>query len=210
MKKTLFALLACAAVAQAASLSWTISNVKYATENGITTNVTVGSYSAYLFVTSVTSDTVSEITTTTQGAILDSLASAHADGSNWGSTASTLAQASAFDSLNTGAGTWTGSTGIEGFSAGDSVTAFAVIFDATDIANANNYLVVGEKTLSFNSASGSKIIPFGSQATNSGAKIDSSSVSWQSIASSPATPEPATATLSLLALAGLAARRRRH
>lgn len=208
MKKTLFALLACAAVAQAASLGWSITNVKYATEDGITTNVTTGSYSAYLFITSVTSGTVSDITTTTQGEILDSLASAHEDGSNWGSTASTLAQASASNSLNTGNGTWTVTTDIEGFSAGDSVTAFAVIFDATDIANANNYYVVNEKTLTINSATGTKSIAFLSQATNSGAKIDSSSVSWQSIASSPTTPEPATTTLSLLALAGLAARRR--
>lgn len=49
---------------------------------------------------------------------------------------------------------------------------------------------------------------FESQSINSGAQIDSTSTSWQSIASSPTTPEPATAMLSLLALAGLAARRR--
>lgn len=44
MKKTLFALLVCGAVAQAAGLNWSITNVKYATEDVSTTNVTIGSY----------------------------------------------------------------------------------------------------------------------------------------------------------------------
>ena len=204
MKKLVVAAFAVAfaAAAQAASVSWTIMNVKEATATGSSVNIAAGSYSAYLFVTANTTGVT--LTTTTKAAVLDMLSQAH-DGGDWTTLSASLASASAANGKNAAAGNWSGATGLDGFSTG-SLTAFAVIFDAATIASANNYYVIDtEKTATFSSATGAKTLGFGTQATNSALAIDANpGTSWTSIA-----PEPTSGLMMLLGMGVLALRRRR-
>lgn len=178
---------ACAACVNAASINWTISNVYSASDS-----TAKASGIGYLFVTENTSN-VSGITLTTLDAVKAAIAA-----QDWTSVA---ALSSASEALNANGGIQTRPTGISSDFASGSVSAFAVIFDGTDMASANNYYIVNEgatKSVSFTSSTGAKNLAFGSQAT-----------ATQAAGAWTAVPEPTSGLLMLLGMAGLALRRRR-
>ena len=172
---------AVAAVAQAAGINWTVSNVYV--PGSTTDKITAGSCMAYLFVTDNTTD-VAGLTTTSLAAVQAVLNSGDLTG---------LAGLAAVTKANTGAGLWSGATGLTGFSSG-SLSAFVVLIDGLDAATAGNYMITGEKSVSFISATGSKMLAYDSQAGNT----------WQTAA----VPEPTSAMLLVLGVAALALRRK--
>ena len=183
---------AMAAVAQAASVSWTISNIYSPSDPN--PKAAVGSVSAWLFVTGNTTDVTDGIPVTTLAAVQAVLDSGDLTG---------LSSLAAAHGTNASAGMFTGATGLTGFSSG-SLTAFAVVVDGTDLASAENYFLVNggaEKTASFTSATGAKALGWGSQAT-----ITQAAGGWTS--TSPI-PEPTSGLLMLIGMAGLALRRKR-
>ncbi len=171
---------AVAAVAQAAGINWSVANV---TVPGSTDKITTGSCMAYLFVTDNTTD-VTGLTTTSLAAVQAVLNSGDLTG---------LAGLAALTKSNTAGGAWTGATGLTGFSSG-SLSAFVVLIDGLDPATAGNYMITDAKSVSFTSATGSKILAYGSQAGNT----------WQTAA----VPEPTSAMLLVLGVAALALRRK--
>ena len=191
MKKLMIACVAVAmaAVAQAASVNWTISNVYSPSDS--TAKVAAGSMSAWLFVTANSTD-VTTIKTTTLAAVQAVLDSGDLTG---------LASLASAHGTNTSDGMFTGATGLDGFSSG-SLTAFAVVVDSTDLASAGNYFLASggaEKTATFTSPTGMKALAFGSQAT-----ITQSAGGW----TATAVPEPTSGLLLLLGMAGLALKRK--
>ena len=159
---------------QAATLSWSAANIYVP---GTTTQST--GYLAYLFVSAQSGDfgaTAASVDTIT------SLIESKADLTEY------IAATGA-----TSGGRLSGATGYyKNFGAGDSLTAFAVVFDAATYAEAQHYIVTDEKTASWTSATGAKTVTFGSQANQT----------WTSV------PEPGTAALALLGV-GMLIRRRR-
>ena len=177
MKKffTCLAALALVGAAHSASLNWSINQIKV---DG--TLLTGGS--AYLFIVEQSSDfgkpttTVAEITSLIEN---DKDFTTYAAGNK--------------GTVNNGM--VSGATGYyEAFQAGDSLTAFAVIFDAAK----ENYIVTATRDASWTSATGSKTLNFGSQAN----------AKWNPVSPSSSVPEPGTAALALLGV-GLLFKRRR-
>jgi len=191
MKKlmTMFAAVAIAAVSQAASINWTITNVYSPSDT--TTKVDAGAMSAWLFVTANSTDVTTGIPVTTLTAVQAVLDTKNLSG---------LSTLSAAHATNASAGNIGGATGLEGFSSG-SLSAFALVIDSTDLGTAKNYYLVNggaEKSVSFTSATGFKALSFGSQAT-----------ATQTAGAWTAVPEPTSGLLMLLGMAGLALRRKR-
>ena len=183
---------AMAAVAQAASINWAIGNIYSPSDS--TAKVAAGSVSAWLFVTANSTDVTTGIPVTTLAAVQGVLDSGDLTG---------LSSLAAAHGANNAVGTFTGATGLTGFSSG-SLTAFAVVIDSTDLATAENYFLVnsGEtKSATFTSATGAKALGFGDQAT-----ITQSAGGWTSVATD--VPEPTSGLLLLLGMAGLALRRK--
>ena len=179
MKKILtFALvLATASIASAASLNWSMSGIMdYATG----TQKTAG-YAVYLFITEQSSDFGAKTTTIS-------------DVETMIKNGSALTDYIAASATSNAGGAVSGATGYNGtnFGAGDSLTAFAVIFNGSDIATATHYKVTDTKSASWTSSNGAKAVAFGSQANSS----------WTAV------PEPSTAVLALAGLALLLKRRR--
>ena len=177
-----------AAVAQAASVSWTITNVYSPADS--TAKVAAGSMSAWLFVTANSTDVTTGIPVTTLTAVQSVLDSGDLTG---------LTSLAAAHGTNAAAGGFSGATGLEGFSSG-SLTAFAVIVDSTDLASAQNYFLASggtEKTATCTSATGIKTLGWGSQAT-----ITQAAGGWTAV------PEPTSGLLLLLGMAGLALKRK--
>ena len=192
MKKLMIACVAVAiaAVAQAATINWTITNVYSPSDS--TAKVAAGSMSAWLFVTANSTDVTSGIPVTTLAAVQAVLDSGDLTG---------LSGLAAAHASNSAEGTIGGATGLTGFSSG-SLTAFAVVVDSTDLAAAENYFLAGngsEKTASFTSATGMKVLNWGSQAA-----ITQAAGGW----TSTAVPEPTSGLLLLLGMAGLALKRK--
>lgn len=190
MKKMMIACVAVAmaAVAQAASINWTISNVYSPSDT--TAKVSAGSMSAWLFVTANSTDVTTGIPVTTLAAVQAVLDGGDLTG------LSSLAAAHASNSTD---GTISGATGLTGFSSG-TLTAFAVVVDGADLASAGNYYLVNggaTKDATFTSSTGTKMLAFGSQAT-----------ATQAAGAWTAVPEPTSGLLMLLGLAGLALRRK--
>ena len=191
MKKIMIACVAVAvsAVAHAASINWTITNVYSPSDS--TAKVEAGSMSAWLFVTANSTDVTTGIPVTTMAVVQSVRDSGDLTG------LSTLAAANA---SNTAAGTIGGATGLTGFSSG-SLTAFAVVVDSTDLASAQNYFLVSDgatKTATFTSATGMKALAFG----------DQTSITQGSGWTATAVPEPTSGLLLLLGMAGLALKRK--
>jgi len=176
-------------VANAASLNWVISGVNLPESTTPASGAAV-----YMFVTAATGNALgfsSGAELTTIDAVVASIQNGTFDGS--GAYVSSVLSA---------AGGTTAATGVStSFGAGDSLSAFAVIFDNADIADAKNFMIAenaaGNQVLStsWTSSTGAKSLAWGSQATNG--------TEWQAV------PEPTSGLLMLVGLAGLALRRRR-
>ena len=193
MKKIMIACVAVAmaAVAQAASVNWTIGNVFSPADS--TAKVATGSVSAWLFVTANSTD-VTGIPVTTLAAVQAVLDSGDLTG---------LSSLAAAHGTNVSAGTISGATGLTGFSSG-SLTAFAVVVDSATLADAENYFLVSggtEKTATFTSATGAKPLAWGDQTS-----YTQGAGKWTSVATD--VPEPTSGLLLLLGMAGLALRRK--
>jgi len=191
MKKLMIACVAVAmaAVAQAASINWSITNVYSPADS--TTKVATGTVSAWLFVTANSTDVTTGIPVTTMAAVQAVLDSGDLTG---------LSSLAAAHGNNTALGNFTGATGLTGFSSG-TLTAFAVVVDSTDLASAENYFLVSggaEKTATFTSATGMKMLAWGDQTS-----YTQGAGKWAAV------PEPTSGLLMLLGMAGLALRRRR-
>ena len=183
---------AMAAVAQAASINWTISNVYSPTDS--TAKVAANSMSAWLFVTANSTDVTAGIPVTTLAAVQAVLDSGDLTG---------LSSLAAANAANTAAGMVTGATGLTGFSSG-SLTAFAVVVDSTDLAKAENYFLVSDgatKDAAFTSATGVKMLGWGDQTS-----YTQGAGKWTAVTSD--VPEPTSGILLLLGMAGLALRRK--
>ena len=184
MKKLMIALAAVAMAAgvHAASLNWQILATP-----AHSPDATPAGYAVYLFQTAAGGTYGGNTVTETQ--ILAALGSA--------STFATFAANNSIVSgkaLNGGGGIQ-GATGYNGnnFGEGDTLSAIAVIVDATTAANMTAYMITAEKTVNWTSGTGSQNLAFASQAANT----------WNAV------PEPTSGLLLLLGVAGLALRRRR-
>ena len=165
-----------ASVTSAASLNWSMNKIVGADGNALT------GVAAYLFITAQSSDFGATVTT------VDEITSKIEKGED-------LSDYIAATGISNAAGGISGNTGYYGnFGAGDSLTAFAVIFDAADYASAANYIVTAEKSASWTSSTGAKALAFGSQAN----------ATW----SPTSVPEPGTAALALLGVGMLLKRRK--
>ena len=194
MKKLLTALVLVLTigVANAASLNWVISGV-----NLPETTTPASGVAVYMFATAAGGNALSfssgaEITTV--DAVIASIQNGTFNGSG-----------AYVSSVLTSAGGTTAATGVSSaFGAGDSLSAFAVIFDNADITKAENFMIAenaaGNQVLSasWTSSTGAKSLAWGSQATNG--------TEWHAIV---AVPEPTSGLLMLVGLTGLALRRRR-
>ncbi len=189
MKKLMIACVAVAiaAVTQAASINWSISNIYSPSDS--TAKVAANSMSAWLFVTANSTD-VTTIKTTTMAAVQAVLDSGDLTG---------LSSLAAAHATNASVGIISGATGLTGFSSG-SLTAFAVVVDGTDLASAENYFIVSggtTKTATFTSATGMKALAWGDQTSYT-----------QGAGKWTAAPEPTSGLLLLLGMAGLALKRK--
>ena len=187
MKKLMCLLgaVATACAVHGASLNWSVTQV----QNSDGTSGATQGYVAYMFVTAATGNTLSFV----EGASLTTADAVQASILNGTFDASTAYHSG----LTNGSGLVPAATGISNnFNAGDSITAFVVIFDGADYASANNYIITAEKSASWSSATGAKTLVYGSQA----------SATWMPISN---IPEPTSGILMLVGLAGLALRRRR-
>ena len=196
MKKILsFAiLLALVGSSNAAQLNWSGLNIY---QPGSTTEKLSGG-AIYLFVTEQSKNfgagttTVNDVKTLIEKAGTEVVTDGEgkATGIKNGTTTIDIAATGA---SNTSGG-FSGATGYNGtsFGAGDSLTAFAVIIDAADFANAKNYIVTDTRSASWTSSTGFKTLAFGSQAN----------ATWTPV------PEPSTTVLALAGLALLLKRRK--
>ena len=193
MKKLLVfaALIAALNSAQAASLNWSAMRIY---EPGTTTGAS--DYVAYLFITAQSGNFGAGITTV--DAVTDLIKSGaevvtdddgKATGLKKGTTIIDIAGSGV-----TSSGKLTGATGYNGnhFGENDSLSGFAVIFDAATLAAADHYIVTDVASVSWGSSTGAKSLGFGTQAN----------ATWTAV------PEPSTAALALAGLALLLKRRK--
>ena len=178
MKKKILILaaLTLATVVNAASLNWNLANI-YQPK---TTTAAEG-FSAYLFISAQSGDFGVKTTTVSD---INSLITS---GGDWSQYVAAIGTTNNKGMIN-------GATGYNGnnFAAGDSLTAFAVVFDAANAESAKNYFITAEKSASWTSGTGAKALGFASQAN----------ATWTPV------PEPSTAVLALAGLALLLKRRK--
>ena len=180
MKKilTLIGVVALATCANAASFTWSMTNIMQPDDN--TAMAGVG-WSAAWF------DNSSGTTLATITALLEAgnLTGAY-DAATY--TANTTALGTVQVRVN--------SSGNGNYSQGQVAEGFMIVFDAADVADAENYIITDSKTSGAVNAAGSNISIAYGKAENYG---------WQAVA----VPEPTSGLLMLVGLAGLALRRRR-
>ncbi len=194
MKKIMLALSIAltAGVMQAASLNWVVAGVTLPE-----TTTPANGVAVYMFLTAAGGNTLSFVPTASLTTVSE-VESAITGGTFTG------AGAYVSSTLNS-SGATTAATGVStSFGAGDSLTAFAVIFDNADVSLATSYMIAQSATgdtelsQSWTSSTGAKVLNWGNQTTNG--------TTWTSMA---AVPEPTSGLLMLLGMAGLALRRRR-
>ena len=88
------------------------------------------------------------------------------------------------------------------FSAGDSISAYAVIFNAATIADATQYMVSSAQSATVGASGGNITLGFGSMAATTTAN-KFYGATWESV------PEPTSGLLMLVGLGALALRRRK-
>lgn len=165
--------------ARSASLNWAIYQIQ-----NPGTSVNASGDLVYLFITEQSSDFGATTTSVDQ---IKTLIESRGDVSPYVAFAST--------SVN---GTRTGITEYNkgGFNSGDSLSAFAVIFDSGTYADATYFKITDVKSVSWKSSTGQQTLLFGPVLEKD----------WIPIA---AVPEPATGTLMIISGAALIFRRRR-
>ncbi len=194
MKKllTLAVIAVTTGIAQAASLSWMASQVY---QSGTTTPVSGGL--VYLFITEQSKDFGAGVTSVDDViAFIKGGATVVTDETSGKATALKKGEdqigIAAEGATNTSGG-FSGATGFyENFAAGDSLKAFAVVFDAATLATAENFIVTAEKEASWTSSAGAKTLLFGTQ----------KDATWVAV------PEPSVALMGLLGLGMLLKRRK--
>ena len=192
MKKVMIACVAVAmaAVAQAATVNWTISNIYSPSDS--TAKVAASSVSAWLFVTANSTDVTTGFPVTTLAAVQAVLDSGDLTG---------LSSLAAAHATNGSAGNVGGATGLPTTFSSGTLTAFAVVVDSTDLASAENYFLVSDgatKSATFTSATGMKMLAWGDQTS-----YTQGAGKWTAAA-----PEPTSGLLLLLGMAGLALKRK--
>lgn len=187
MKKLIIALAAIALAigARAATVNWIMAGV-YKPE----TTTAASGYVAYLFADSVSASLSETYSTVAQSAVVTAITT--------GKFGDVVGKAIATGTTGTAGNiAVSGIAPTGGFGAGDSISVYAVIFDAATYGAAENYATTAaDKTASYTSSTGSK------------------SVSWSNFSSTTgqgwtAVPEPTSGLLMLLGMAGLALRRKR-
>lgn len=193
MKKVMFALAAIlvAGMVQAAALNWSIANVY---EPGSTTDKAAGG-SVMLFVTSYSASGITPAVQTTTISAITALLDA-------GDFAGAAALSAANKTLGNTGGI-SGATGLSGFTTGDTLSAFAVIFNSD---NSKYYLAVdaaNNQTLSktWSNATSAQTLAWANQTTAS------QNATWSSVGG---VPEPTSGLLLLIGGAMLALRRKQH
>ena len=93
------------------------------------------------------------------------------------------------------------------YSAGDTVGAYLVIFDAATVGDAKNYIVSDALTKTINASGSDLNLSFGNMGGTATSNMFLNS-SWTAVPSE-SVPEPTSGLLLLLGVAGLALRRRR-
>lgn len=114
----------------------------------------------------------------------------------WGS-ASTVAAGTTFRASGTVA---------DGLANGTTKSFYAVVYDASTVADAKNYIVSTDVSATATAAGNDVTLTFGAMA---GTSLAANKFYGQSWASTTAVPEPTSGLLMLLGMAGLALRRRR-
>ena len=190
MKKFMLAcaLIAAASLSQAASLNWTMTNVKTAVANGdgtFSNGENATGYLVLLFASAQGGDygkasmTVDSVVTALKAGKLST-----SDAITTGSTQIGMSKPTGYNGNNYGAG--------------DSLTGFALVLNAGSIAEASAYITTAEKSVSWGSTVGAQTLVFGSLANST----------WTALSTTPSVPEPATGALALAGLALLFKRRR--
>lgn len=177
MKKvlTIVAAIMSIGIVNAASVTWTLSGVQASDGSG-----NANGYLAMVFDAATSQDAVISAILAKDIAALDTLAN------SWTQT-----------TTSTSAG-FMRSAGNGSYSAGDSFSTYLVIFDASSVADAENYFITQTKSGTIAANGANATLAFGTYANQVAAGS-----SWQAV------PEPTSGLLMLVGLAGLALRRRR-
>ena len=179
-----------AVISQAADFKWSIVN---ATVPG--SDESASGYKAMLFLTSNTGSQEGDFTLTTKEAITSLIGT-----EDWQTEIAKLNNGVVGSTSDAGT---ISQVALSGFSKGDAVSAFAVLFDSNDLATAQNYVVLDTlaPSYSWTNNTSAKTASFGDVSA-----ITSDKSSWTS--TSGGVPEPTSGLLLLIGMAGLALRRR--